>query len=327
MISIAALATLLLAAAQDPAASPEPVTIRLGSAPKRGGGELRFEVKALFPDGIILKGTLYRSEERLVDGRLVAELTEIGGDAATVEGRRVSFVQEVKDNGLYRLVVEFKESLQDPDLLASLKKPPSGKWEHEEAVWGDDFVGALGPKLRDFDQQVDIAAELVRKFAGATVSDKVWKDHHPLLDKEASSFLKKLDQSGLEKLFPACFNELRSTMRNAKGNADVVEFGQDGAFKGSIDYQTKRPTKTIHSADFSFDSILKDLEGAKRAASAEFLLWIIKDYRRAGSRTGLIETLRSEHRRPGVGALAEGLESFRDVDASEKAARAFPGGK
>ena len=120
MMCLAAIAALLLSAPQQAAAAPEPVTIRLVSAPKRGGGELRFEAKAQFPDGIILKGTLYRLEERLVDGRLVAELTEIGGDTATVEGKRATFVQEVKDTGLYRLVVELKESLQDPDLLASL---------------------------------------------------------------------------------------------------------------------------------------------------------------------------------------------------------------
>jgi hypothetical protein len=237
------------------------------------------------------------------------------------------FVQEVKDTGLYCLVVELKESLQDPDLLASLKKPVAGKWEREEAVWGDDFVGTLGPKLRDLDQQVGVAADLVRKFAGAPASDKVWKDHYPILDKEALTFLKKLEQSGLEKVFPASFNELRSTMRNVKGNAEAVEFGEDGVCKGSIDYRNKKPTKTIHSVDFTFDSILKDLETVKRSAGAEFLLWVIKDFRRAGARNGLSEALRAEHRRPGLSALVEALEPFKDVDGSEKQARAFPGGK
>ncbi len=326
MTCLAAIAALLLTAAPQAAAAPEPVTIRLVSAPKRGGGELRFEAKALFPDGIILKGTFYRSEERLVDGRLVAELTEIGGDTATVEGKRATFVQEVKDTGLYRLVVELKESLQDPDLLASLKKSVAGKWEREEAVWGDDFVGTLSAKLRDLDQQIDVAGDLVRKFAGATASDKVWKDHYPILDKEALTFLKKLEQSGLEKLYPASFNELRLTMRNAKGNAEAVEF-ENGAFKGSIDYRTKKPTKTIHSVDFTFESILQDLEAAKRAAGAEFLLWIIKDFRRAGTRSGLTDALHSEQRRAGLSSLVEGLESFKDVDASEKQVRAFPAGK
>src|SRR5436190_6835248 len=239
MTLIAALAALLCAAPQQPAAAPEPVTIRLVSAPKRGSGELRFEAKALFPDGIVLKGTLYRSEERLVEGRLVPELTEIGGNTATVEGKRATFSQDVKDAGLYRLVVELKESLQDPDLLASFKKPIAGKWEREEAVWGDDLVGTLSAKLRDFDQQADIAADLVRKFAGATASNKVWKDHYPVLDKEAATFLKKLEQAGLEKLLPAAFNELRSTMRNVKGNAEAIEFGEDGICKGSIDYRNK----------------------------------------------------------------------------------------
>jgi len=328
MMCLAAITALLLTALpQQAAAGPEPVTIRLISAPKKGGGELRFEAKAQFPDGIVLKATLYRSEERLVDGRLVAELTEVGGDATTVEGKRATFALDVKDTGLYRLVVELKESIQDPDLLASLKKSIAGKWEREEAVWGDDFVGTLGPKLRDFDQQVDVAADLVRKFAGATASDKVWKDYYPVLDKEAATFLKKLDQSGLERLLPAAVNELRLTMRNVKGNAEAVEFGSDGAFRGSIDYRTKKPTKTIHSADFTFDSVLKDLEAAKRAASAEFLLWVIKDFRRSGTRTGLTEALRAEHRRPGLSSLVEGLEAFKDVDASEKQVRAFPGGK
>jgi hypothetical protein len=110
-------------------------------------------------------------------------------------------------------------------------------------------------------------------------------------------------------------------MRNVKGNADAMEFAEDGTCKGSIDYRTKKPTKTIHSEDFTFDVVLKDVEISKRAAGAEYLLWIVKDFRRAGPRTALSEALRSERRRPGLAGLVEGLESFKDVDASEKAIR------
>ena len=62
-------------------------------------------------------------------------------------------------------------------------------------------------------------------------------------------------------------------------------------------------------------------------AGGEYLLWIIKDFRRAGARTGLTEALRSEHRRPGLSGLVEALESFKDVDATEKQVRGLPGGK
>jgi hypothetical protein len=321
MTMLTAIATLLLAAQDKPAPAPEPITIKLSSAPKRGGGELKYEVKTLYPDGIVLRGTLFQLEEHLVEGRPVLEATEIGSDAATVEGKRASFVYEIKGAGLYRTLVEFQESQQDPDLLATLKRPIGGKATCENAVWGDEFVGTLGPKLRDFDQQVGLAVELVRKFAAATTSQKVWKENYQQLDKEAVSYLKKLDQSGLDKVYPAAFNELRLSMRNAKGNAEAMEFGEDGACRGSINYQTKKPTKTIHSEDFSFEVILRDVEATKRQVANEFLLWIIKDFRRAGARTGLAEALRSEHRRPGLGALVDALETFRDVEVVERQLR------
>src|SRR6185503_1990831 len=107
------IAALALVASQAP--SPEPVTLRLVSAPKRGAGELKIEGKAVFADGIVLKGTLYRTEERFVEGGIAPEPTEIGGESATVEGRRVAFTFPVKDPGLYRLVVELREDLQEPD--------------------------------------------------------------------------------------------------------------------------------------------------------------------------------------------------------------------
>jgi len=269
MTSLAAIAVLLWAAPQAAAPAAEPVTVKLISAPKRGAGDLRFEGKALFPDGIVLKGTLYRSEERIVDGHLAPELTELGNDVATVEGKRIAFTLAVKDSGLYRLVVELKENLQEPDLLASIKKPVAGKWSFEQAVWGDEYIGALGTKLRDFDLQADAAIDLIRKFASASATNKGWKEHFPTLDKETTQLLKKLDQSGLDRICPAAFSELRSTIRNVKGNADAMEFAEDGTSKGSIDYRTKKPTKTIHSEDFNFDTVMKDVEASKRAAGGE----------------------------------------------------------
>ena len=320
MTILMALAAMMAAVPQEAAAAAEPLTLRLVSAPKRGGGDLRFEGKALFPDGIVLKGTLFRCEDRIVDGRLVTEQTELANDCAIVEGKRVVFTLPVKDLGFYRLLVELREGLQEPDLLASIKRPLLNK-TFEQPVWGDDFVGTLGPKLKEFDQQADLAVDLIRKFAAATASNKVWKDHYPVLDKEMTAYLKKLEQSGLEKSCPAAFTELRGTMRNVKGNAEAVEFGEDGACKGSIDYRTKKPTKTIHSEDFTFEAVLKDVEATKRAASGEFLLWVIKDFRRSGARAGLADVLRAEHRRPGLGAFVEALEGFKDVDASERQIR------
>ena len=80
---------------------------------------------------------------------------------ATVEGKRISLTLAVKDSGLYRLVVELREDLQEPDLLASIKKSPVGKWSFDQATWGDDFVNLPGPKLREFEQQTDLAISLI----------------------------------------------------------------------------------------------------------------------------------------------------------------------
>ena len=248
MTTVMAFAVALLGALQETPA--EPVSVRLVSSPKKGPGDLRFEGKALFPDGIVLKGTLFRLEERFTEGRLSLEPMELGNDVATVEGKRISLTLAVKDTGLYRLVVELREDLQEPDLLASIKKSPVGKWSFVQAIWGDDFVNLPGPKLREFEQQTDLAVGLTRRFVAATASEKMWKELYPNLDKELAGYLKKLDQTCLEKFYPASVVELRGTMRNLKGNAEAVLFADDGTCKGSIDYRTQKPTKTIHSQDF-----------------------------------------------------------------------------
>jgi hypothetical protein len=262
------LAIAVLDLAQDPPA--ELVTVRLTSVPKRGPGEVRFDGKAQFPDGVALQARLFRVEERLKDGILASEvIDEIGNDVPSVESRRIAFALAVKDPGTYRLVVEYRENLQEPDVLAAVKKADPGKWTFDPFVWNDEFVAALGPKLREFDHQADAAMSLIRRFEGATASSQAWKDQYPGLDKELSGYLKKFDQAALERFFPAAALELRGTMRNLKGNAEAILFGDDGKCRGSIDYRTQKHTKTIHSEDFAFDTLMKDVEAAKRAVGRE----------------------------------------------------------
>lgn len=311
----------LLVAAQTPPPSAEAVSLRLLSFPKKGAGELRYEGRAVFPDGIALKGTLFRAEERLREGVVAPELSEIASDVTTVEGRRIAFTFPVKETGVYQLVVELLEDLQEPDLLPSIKKALPGRWTFGQEVWGDEFAAPLTTKLHEVDRQAEAAIELIRRFAAATASSQTWRELYPVLDKELAAYLKKLDQSGLEKTYAAAVGEIRCTMRNLKGNAEAMAFGEDGTCKGSIDYRTKKPTKTIHSEDFAFDAILKDVEASKRAAGREFLLWIIKDFRRAGARPELSTLLHSVAKREGVSSLVEALDGFKDVESAEKQIR------
>jgi hypothetical protein len=318
-MSIVLIAALALAASQAP--SPEPVTLKLVSAPKRGAGDLKIEGKAVFADGIVLKGMLYRGQERLAEGGLAQETLEIASEAATVEGRRVAFTFPVKDPGLYRLVVELREDLQEPDLVKTITNTLPGKWTFEYPVWSDDFTVQMGGKLRDFDLQVEMCVSLIRRFQQASASGPVWKETYPSLDKELAAFLKKFDQTVLERLFPAAVLELRCTMRNLKGNAEAMVFAEDGSCKGSIDYRTQKPTKTIHSEDFTFETILKDVDATRTAVGREFVLWLIKDARRAGARPELTSLLRAEAKHPGVSPHIEGLDGFRDLDGVERQIR------
>lgn len=318
-MSTVLIAALALVASQAP--SPEPVTLRVVSAPKRGAGDLKFEGKAVFADGILLKGTLFRTEERLLEGGLAQEPMEIASEAATVEGRRVAFTFPVKGPGLYRLVVELREDLQEPDLVKTITSTLPGKWTFDYSGWGDDFTATMDAKLRDFDLQVETSVALVRRFAQASASGQVWKENYPSLDKELGAFLKKFDQTVLERVFPAAVLELRCTMRNLKGNAEAMVFAEDGSCKGSIDYRTQKPTKTIHSQDFTFEAILKDVENARAAAGREFVLWLIKDARRSGARPELTSLLRAEAKHPGVSPHVEALDGFKDLDGVEKQIR------
>ena len=313
------IAALALVASQTP--SPEPVTLRVVSAPKRGAGDLKFEGKAVFADGIVLKGTLYKTEERFVEGGLAPEPSEIAAEAATVESRRVAFTFPVKDPGVYRLVVELREDLQEPDLVKSITSTLPGKWTFDQSVWADDFTVPLGSKLRDFDVQVEASVALIRRFVQASASVQAWKEHYPLLDKELGTFLKKFDQTVLERIFPAAVLELRCTMRNLKGNAEAMVFAEDGSCKGSIDYRTQKPTKTIHSQDFTFEAILKDVEASRAVAGREFMLWLIKDARRSGVRPELTSLLRAEAKHPGVSSHIEALDGFKDLDGVERQIR------
>jgi hypothetical protein len=128
---------------------------------------------------------------------------------------------------MYRLVVELREDLQEPDLVKTITSTLPGKWTFDHSGWGDDFTATMDAKLRDFDLQVETSVALIRRFAQASASGQVWKETYPGLDKELGAFLKKFDQTVLERVFPAAVLELRCTMRNL-GNARMM-FAEDAS--------------------------------------------------------------------------------------------------
>ena len=303
------------------------VSLRLKSPPTKEQPLLRFEGKTTLPNDAVLKGSLYRLEERAAGGRLSAEPAEAGRAVAQVAEKKVSFQFPADRPGLYRLTVELSEDRQDPALLPALRKLPVTKWTFEAEGWGDAWIAQLGGRLADIDRFGQEAITLIEEFGQAAVSKDVWTDRRPKLEKEAEKFLKKIEEAQAAQVYTASFKESRDTVRNMKGNAALFQFGDDGKCRGPFNYMTKKPAQTIHQEDFTFERIKKYLEEAGTVAGREYCLWLVKDIRRVGERrAAIVDALKVQKHHAGVGDHAARLEAatLSDLDDLERDLRGGP---
>lgn len=312
-----------------PQAGPEEsaLTLRVKGAPTKDQPLVRFEGKTTLPNDAVLKGTLYRLDERAASGRLAPEPVEAGRAVAQVAERKLAFQFPAERPGFYRLTVEISDDRQDPAHLAALRKLPVTRWTFEGAAWGDGWAGQLGTRLAEVDHFAHEALALIDEFAQAAVSKEIWTDRRPKLEKEADRILKKFEEGQVPQSYPAAFKELRDTVRNLRGSAGLFQFGDDGKCRGPFNYMTKKPAQTLHQEDFTFERVKKYIEDAGAIAGRELGLWLIKDVRRSGEkRSSVLDAVKSGKTHAGVRDHAARLEAAipAELDDLEAALRGGP---
>jgi hypothetical protein len=110
--------------------------------------------------------------------------------------------------------------------------------------------------------------------------------------------------------------EIASTIRFLKNNLQAFYFGEDGKLRLRPGELTPVAFKERRNEEFDFQVLREQVKGAVRLAGREFALWVLKEFRRAGMREGLLECVREQAEHAGVSVFAERLERLTTADVN-----------
>jgi hypothetical protein len=309
-----ALATALFWMSRLFAQEEKEITLRCVSAVTKGGSPLKLEGTAPLPDRTVLRLSLYRVEERGAEGRLVPEMSEIGVVLMGVKFKRIRFDRWVGKPGIYRAVVEVVDEDQNPAIAETTRKLVVRKYTFDFAVWGDDLALRLGPGLVEVDELAEQALGIVGRFAATAVSTESLTEATPELEREVGDLLREIDRCEARPLYPAAIQEIKASLRFLNGNASALTVTEDGKLLLRLGELTRGAVKAERLIDFDFEKLKARVKEAVPLAGREFALWVLKEFKRAGIREGLLECVREQAEHAGVSVFAERLEKLTTAD-------------
>ena len=273
------------------------------------------------PDMSVLFVTVARSYEVWAGGRLEPAQAGSGGRMARVKDRKFSLDNPIDGPGLFDVRVDFREEMQNPQVMEYLKKTPvqPRMWTFKFSAWNEDLVQALAPHLQEFVSLAQEAVEMVKKFEQACAKEEVWKQSSKDITNENSKLLKRCEQSGLKALFPAALTQIHYTVRNLQGNSPYFSF-EAGKFAGATSYHAdNQKLKTFREEDFTFENFKRYCQESIGVAGREFCLWVLKDFRRNNNQLSpdAAEAVKQMKAQAGVADFAERLLALKTPEEAD----------
>ena len=313
--------------AQEPPQGPE-VTLKFKApSSKEKQPRLMLNGTANFPEGTVLRLSLTRQLEALINSRLTPASEPSVGGLAEVKGKKFEYAPLLSGPGYYTVRVELVDHFQRKEVLDSLKGKVSNRtWQFTFPSWGDDLVGQLGVKLGELTSIVKDCQDIITKMEKVAVSESSWikekknvdaRGADIVLTKEAQDIMKdgtkvltRLDRMDDCKIyFPAAYAEISLTLRNLLGSSQHFSW-EAGKFAGSKSYHS--PTemmKTHRSETFNFETAKRYMDEATPIAGREMALWIVKDLQRTEGqvRPEITDALKLYGSTPGLSFIADRL--------------------
>jgi hypothetical protein len=278
MSTILSLAILgpILAQAQAPAQAPkaEEYTVKCTVLPTTTR-KLRLEGTAPVPDNTMLKFVIYPLVETVYAGERI-KIRTIEGSPLTgmpwtpVMGRRFSFDIVGQGPAVYRIRI-FKQG-------SAITATGAGKGQFELVLWDDKHLDKLGDELRVAEDAIKDCKPILEQVRKAVENEKLWAASFKQIEKVVDAQQTKLQRTSTV-YYPGGLGEAGNTMRILRGTLQAFMF-ENGQFKAKDYYGYKNDNRGVQ---FELPNLIRYIDESVTTVGREFLLWLLKDFRRDGS--------------------------------------------
>jgi hypothetical protein len=274
----------------------------------------RFQAQSPLPDGLEFTIRAERLEVQEEDRILKNGVRSSLLGSATLRNGGFEFEWPHKGPGRVRLLVSAKDALQNVDLTKKLRElnvsESARQWTFETCAWDEKLLAQLSPQLKGV---IELAAD-VRDLLDRVVQASDFKDaietQKKVFVREAEKLQARADGLAASGLFPEAARRIGYTARDLAQAIPIFTW-KDGKFDGPRSYYTNgEKSKTHRNEPFEFAALFGYLKEAELVADREFGLWVFEEFRRAGPRAVLAETVRPEERRPGLAEVAGRLKQL-----------------
>ena len=283
---------------------------------------LSFTAQSPLPDGLVFSIRAERLEVQEEDHLLKSGVRSSLPGSATLRNGSFEFEWPHKGPGRVRLLVTAKDDLQSVDLTKTLRElkisDAARQWTFESCAWDEKLLGLLGPQLKDVTDLAEEVGDLIDRVSQASDFESAIETQKKAFIREAEKLQARADGLAAAGLFPEAARRIGYTARDLAQAIPIFKWEKD-KFDGPRSYYTNgEKAKTHRNEPFEFRALLRYLKEAVAVAGREFGLWMFEEFRRAGPRPVLAETLKPHEQRPGLADVAARLKllthEFHGVD-------------
>jgi len=192
------------------------------------------------PDGAILLFDFTRVDDMILQDRLVAWHSTVGGATVVLDGQKFSFGFPFTRSGRYTASVSVPLGLQEKEQLNELKGKglENRRWHFSFDLAFEGWLLKSGKSLGEVAPLVKSAGEYVDAYEAAIMSEERWGRDQGGLIKSGSELQKDIESARLLEFYPAAIGELRIMVRYLLGNLPYCRF-EEGRFVGVRRSQSK----------------------------------------------------------------------------------------
>lgn len=274
----------------------------------------RFQAQSPLPDGLEFTIRAERLEVQEEDRILKSGVRSSLLGSATLRNGGFEFDWPHKGPGRVRLQVSAKDALQNVELTKKLRESnlseSARQWTFEACAWDEKVLAQLSPQLTAVLQLAADLRDLLDRVQQASDFKDAIETQKKVFVREAEKLQAQADGLAASGLFPEASRRIGYTARDLAQAIPIFTW-KNGKFDGPRSYYTNgEKSKTHRQEPFEFVALLGYLKDAEFVADREFGLWVFEEFRRAGPRPVLAQTVRPHQHRPGLKDVSARLQQL-----------------
>jgi len=280
---------------------------------QRVDDRMRFTARSPLPDGLEFSIRAERLEIQEENRELKSGVRSSLPGSATLRNGAFEFEWPYKGPGRVRLLVTAKDDLQTVELTRKLRELKSSeadrRWTFECCAWDEQMLGLLGRQVEKVDDLAYEVGLLVLQVQACDLQASFEAQKKAFI-KEAEKLQARAEGMAASTLYPEAYRRIGYTARDLAQAMAIFTWDKD-KFSGPRSYYTNGELSKTHRGDpFDLKTLRQYLHEATVVAGREFGLWVFEEFRRAGPRPILAETVQRYEIRPGLKDVSARLKQL-----------------